>query len=653
MWGRIDLTSRHRQLRYLIFLLGPLSYSMDVRSGAGPALLLPMFPLLLLPKSEAYKDYVKTRHKTARLASCETPLGNLITFLRRLGLGVAPNLRQLWFKTKFHLVSKDIAASAQAFQVLLNDGFVEHVEEVGEEGVAALELWTTTMIHEPWLDYLNTPTDSSDIDGQVLRLTEDAEKLHALMSGCCAHSSDVVQRVLRPVCEDISSITTLIQAWSADDLHAGTVETAVQRMKGKRMAAFGKLLPKSDIGKELLSKTAFMLQASGQDMAAQGKLDSARQLLADRRLPVVELTEGRPTIANRDMVNTMVVVEVMVEALDLLEQAIELWSRPTLCRKSEEIQGCFASLLGLVRLVDECIALELLSIIAKSGVDRLIHDGPEDPHMWDSADVAPKFWDLGRTLVAYCIDDAPLSTFLERFTKAIRMMPKEVYIKDEIDVVMRQLEPLCGNMTARHQLEEVLRLMSDVLCDPAMTHTDFFEEVEKCQTPMAIARSRLSKAVKLQAEVDALASHAFIMEFLDGEFHFDQDFGEGVAPLNVAGSQAQEMLNDLPKMIVLPILEHLVMDCLKRVFGAIADATFIRALRVPTVALSGAAPVDALLDSCVKPSADLAKKKRCTLVEVRPRRGSLVQQWPHDARLRDSADAWLSRQGCGCCALVH
>ena len=127
---------------------------MDVRFRARSTLLLLTIPLLLLSihAREAYKDYAKTRHKTNRLVSCETPLGNLISFLSKQGMGAAPNLRQLWFKTKFHLVSKDLGASAKAFQVVLDEGFVALVEEVGEEGASALELWTTTMIHEPWRD---------------------------------------------------------------------------------------------------------------------------------------------------------------------------------------------------------------------------------------------------------------------------------------------------------------------------------------------------------------------------------------------------------------------------------------------------------------------------------------------------------------------
>ena len=124
-------------------------------------------------------------------------------------------------------------------------GFCDPCDELDEEDASSLELWFRTMVHEAWVSYLTEPTASPYLDNQVLRLSEDAVDLHTALFEM---SDDKLGKVLRPVCEDIDVLATLMQLWQPEDTLASKVETAMERLKDKRMGCFAQRLPRCQIG---------------------------------------------------------------------------------------------------------------------------------------------------------------------------------------------------------------------------------------------------------------------------------------------------------------------------------------------------------------------------------------------------------------------
>ena len=51
--------------------------------------------------------------------------------------------------------------------------------------------------------------------------------------------------------------------------------------------------------------------------------------------------------------------------------------------------GCIASMLDLARLTDECLTLDILQLLGKSGVDKLILECPAEPDLWDQEGASP------------------------------------------------------------------------------------------------------------------------------------------------------------------------------------------------------------------------------------------------------------------------
>ena len=62
---------------------------------------------------------------------------------------------------------------------------------------------------------------------------------------------------------------------------------------------------------------------------------------------------------------------------------------------------------------------------------------------------------------------------------------------------------------------------------------------------------------------------------------------------------AQELFSKVPSMVIHAVLESGVADFLGEVFGEIASATCIDALKVPDI-LPGASPVEKLLETCLQ-----------------------------------------------------
>ena len=197
-----------------------------------------------------------------------------------------------------------------------------------------------------------------------------------------------------------------------------------------------------------------------------------------------------------------------------------------------------------------------------------------------------------------------------RLGTILRALPLEIYSKAEAEALIAQsIEPLCRNEATRAQLDEVLRLMSSVLSQESLEPSEFYGEVQRCSSPEDMARTRLSKAVRLQAEVEALSTRELRMESLNAEsYEFTQDFGNGATPYLVSASLAQKVLQGIPTMVILPKLEEVVMRCLQFAFDEVVKGSRIGAMNAHAEPLSSSGvPPEKLLQSCVKCNESTAK----------------------------------------------
>ena len=105
------------------------------------------------------------------------------------------------------------------------------------------------------------------------------------------------------------------------------------------------------------------------------------------------------------------------------------------------------------------------------------------------------------------MDDTPLVSFLKRIHRFVETLPIDACNDhNEKNTHLQEIGVLQDGRSARLQFEEVLRLMSDILSHAELTPESVFEELQRCAGPLDVENTWLSKVVKLQAAVDALAS---------------------------------------------------------------------------------------------------------------------------------------------------
>ena len=572
---------------------------------------------------EANLNYKKAGYKSMKLDGFELPLQKLIPFLEEHCEGVSPSLRRTWARTQFHTHSKDLGTSSCGFKKMLEAGLRALVLEVGED--SSLELWLRTMLFEAWTSYLQVPVADDEMGDRVMRLIADATELHKLL---LEHDMDAEAGVFRPVARDIWCVVTLLGVWKPGGVNAADVEEASDMLKQTRFQGIQKALAEHPLGKQVLSKTSLVLQTSGQAVAAAAKLKRSLELVKDSQLPGVHDNDGSPVFIRRELVSDMTLVGILDESLDLLEAAIEMYSR-------KELNGCSAcahewasNLLAHLQNAEECLILELMVLLQETGVDKLILECTDDLAAWKSDDATRCFADLQNRfrMGGAPIDDTPLVEFLQRLITFFDGVPVELISKEVADSTIKEsIAPYVSSAEARAALVGVLRLMGDVFGEPDVSPTSFFDELMRCHSEVDLHNSRLSKAVKLQGVVPDVGGTPIIKSSLK-DVHYqisaddpDDPFGD-IAAWNV---NAPMVFDALPLLAVLPHLEEVVAQSLQKLLGEIVKSASLANLKVPVVMPTGAAPAAKCMDACMK----------CTTVNGKPVEGWLKnsgdeRSWP-------------------------
>ena len=206
---------------------------------------------------------------------------------------------------------------------------------------SSLELWLRTMVHEVWELYLSAPAPPVELYIKLRTLADDAANGCGVLLPNSAKSL-ACTRVLTPVCEDLQAFAAMTFAWKPEEVLAADIASALAHLKEKHMGCIAQLLTKCDIGREMLSSSALVLQQSGKGDAADAHFALAKKLLSGDRLPRIKQDGALQVLVNRHMAADLSVFEVLNESLDLVAQAIEQWKRFAQSKMADEIIGCIA-----------------------------------------------------------------------------------------------------------------------------------------------------------------------------------------------------------------------------------------------------------------------------------------------------------------------
>ena len=391
--------------------------------------------------------------------------------------------------------------SAPSLQTLFDDGFECLIQDLTSGDGASLELWFRSMVHERWLLYLDTPAEPEVFQQQMVRLAGDLNGCAEVLRPACSEGSELTAKVLQPVCEDAAALATLAMASKPDDVLAAAVQSALARLQEQRMAAFAHKLPKCDIGREMLTKSALVLAVDGSEKGADAKFAQAQKLLAGDLLPGIVDSQGTQIVARREMVEDRRAFEVLDESLDLIQESIDLWSRSTQSLRSPAVAKALTNIAEHLLIVEGCYVLDVEVLLDSSGVAGAILDVPSRADV-QAEEVAAQFACLHAELLGVSPKSRPVAEFVDRMVAMLRTLPKDVADPSSVDEMIKDtLMVVRASEAGRCQLVEAFRLMSDVfrLCDT--TAASVYEEVKRCTTATDIAKTRLSKSVRLQQDV--------------------------------------------------------------------------------------------------------------------------------------------------------
>ena len=535
-------------------------------------------------------------------------------------MGAAPTLRMTMLKVKFWTGSEEFGCSAQGFNALIDTGLVQVLGDAMVGDGASLELWLRTMVLEVWMGYLKVPTPSPELHKKLEILGKDADGGCEVLRLNCDQSV-VGTRVIAPVLADLEALAAMTLAWKTDSVLAGDVKSAIDRFKEKRLECIAELLPKCDLGREMLSSSAFVIQKSSQTAVADACFARAQSLLSQERWPHIRTDGDLHILVNRQMVADLSVFEVLGEALDLIDQAIEQWSRLDMSTNAETIVGCIAQATEHLHTVEECLALDMELLLAESGIAEVVLDVASKSPEWDAEAAASVFQAACEAFRGVSPQSKLLSEFIEeRFLQWLRKLPHDILSEEQYkDTITEQVDPILASEAARTQLGGVYRLMSEVLSNPDMSAGSFYAEIQASASAADIANTRLSKAVKLQQEIVLLKGAAPIQFRGCGCFYeiaVSAEGGEAPALAEHPGI-AQSLLDAAQTMHALVLVEATVADSLYLMFTDIARLTGLAGLKVPASALQGGAPSKDLLEACMECTAlyaepiDLVIKNDC------------------------------------------
>ena len=585
---------------------------------------------------EAFHNYKKSSYRTNKLEACAKPLGCLIPFLEQQCEGAAPSLRQVWAKTQFYMHSQEVGSSSAGFKMMLEAGLRNLVVEVAD--ASSLELWFHTMVFEAWTDYLKTPVEVDDMAARVLRLSDDATELIKLLR---QYDAGPEARVFRLVADDLWSLATLLGCWQPKDSNASEVEKASDALKEKRMVNIQKALGDHALGQHLLSKSAVVLQTSGQHIAAGAKLKRAEELLTVESLPrVVTDDDGIAVFKDRHLVMDMSVAGIFDESLGLLENAIELYSRKELGGCSARVEKWVETLLAHLHRAEECLILDLMELLHATNVGRYILEGT-DMELWNQKeDVARCFAEMQLKFQqgdAPC-DDTPLDDFIKRFISFLESVPVELIGKETANNTIKDsIGPFVESAKARHALVGVLRLMGDVLSKSDCTPDVLCDELKRCHSHADLQNSRLFKCVKLQEAVGVVGVSPILSSILTGvEYDVEaenEETGDIEANRHVWIEGAPLVFESLPDLAVLPHLQGVVAQSLKKIFVEVVDGSCLAGLKVPVVMPTGDTPVVKCMDACMKCTTPNGKP-----VEVWLKSGGDDRVWPSTLPVKAACD---------------
>lgn len=425
---------------------------------------------------KAHREWTKAGSKHDKFLAMSAPMLAFQTFLvEKACISGHPSFQLQCFKARFFdLVSEatnsKVPRASHALSVLLRDGLPEAFAALAADSTAAshgvrtsADNWLRAPLFHVCVETL-ADEGAEGVGEQVSSLLGDLTTTIALLKQAMPGAEQVLT--------DLGHLSEVLKCSAAPD-------TANPEMVGAALEHYGKPALQSfraevtaEVGGQglFLAASAF-LQEAAKDSCGAAKLDLASKKLLDEYLPHVSSGQaegqGPATVTNFKAVHGMGMLAVFAESMDLVDEALSLWTRPQLERQADRVLSWYGQLASKLGLCDDLLSAWLVAYLAQPVFAQGVL-GAATAATVSTEQVALE--DLADRLEAGAVEEQELRDFLLAATAFASRLPPQSKCHAPCAEIARDLEGrLTANSLARKLAVQVLELLSVLPERPAST----------------------------------------------------------------------------------------------------------------------------------------------------------------------------------------
>ena len=479
-----------------------------------------------------YREYEKVapKHKAAKMADLIEPLLATHNFLvNTMKLTVGPSFKLLWLRAIYlERFTESKSISHSLVQLLQND-----MAAVLQSASPCMAEEERPQFPQTWLRGLLFACVAELLESKNVVLKDLASDV-----GSAVKEMLDDDRVAVPFSEfiaDLQALELIVVADESLDVSAVKLNAAIKRLEHPKLMFFQTLVEENTVWTDALVQASSVLKLSAKDTLADEKLTRAKAILADPRMPGLEVCQqgegGDPTVAasvsNFHTIADLSVLGHLEDSIALVAEGMKNWSPMGCADKCNEVNAWLVSLLRAMAWVDECLCLYLQAWTAQHDIEQIGRAGlvsTGNIFGWPQASLLRI---LSTGISDHVIDETPFMELIEMVSILIEGAPTNVKAGIDVKHANAITSTILANILRRRDISDILKLLVDITDAPSSPKEALDEWcarrlLNKCENAF------VSKAIRLVSSCAALG---------DNNFQFGDDLNDDEIVLHLDGGE--------------------------------------------------------------------------------------------------------------------
>ena len=552
-----------------------------------------------------YRTYSKSKlkiNKVSELCQCMSAASQFVEHVAGLKLGAS--FRVLMLKAVFMEKFMEDQNITAAIDSVIRQGLVEVFNGAGARSATSVcpDMWLQGLILHAAAEVL---VHMKGALGRAAVLSDLLQLVRAL------RAQEGLWVKLPELQLDISAITTLLRSCDetdSSDMSATDLNKAIRRMEMPHLVNFRNMANASDGWKTVLATASNQIQLSAKDSLADQKLERAREILQDDRLPALECStdpEVSPKITNFTLVTDMSWVHNLAESLDLFIEACGMFSNLRAEQQTPVINDWCGDVARSISFIDAALCCWMCAALDEGKVGDMSAECSAEggTFKWPSG---ASYRTFAVAIRKFTVDEQPLCDFLTNCLSSIDALSPR--IKSNIDIEhMRKLfkDRACVNSELRALVTDWCVALVDFGEAPC-TSKALIDEWHAKKMANSSDPTTLAKAVKILRLSERLFELQFEMGDLGDHAEITLDLGDGSGGKVVtSASGAASLPRNVSELLLVGQIRSLMVASVQAVVDSFAESLCLDGIGAPCALPPTADPSMLFKVYYVAPKADM------------------------------------------------